>query len=116
MRCSEQVASVVVDLCQRFPEKVNPLFELLLKSPAPQVRLLILRRLDEIALNENLVNSVVLSENLEGPDWRVREEVAKHMAYLLSSTQGTPQLEKLIDIVGSERAVERSTCSCSWTK
>ena len=95
---TEQVASVVVDLCKLFPEKVNPLFELLLKSPAPQVRLLILRRLDEVALNESLVSSVVLTENLDGPDWRVREEVAKHMAYLLASTQGTPQLEKLIDI------------------
>ena len=99
MSSSEQVASVVVDLCKLFPEKVNPLFELLLKSPAPQVRLLILRRLDEVALNESLVSSVVLTENLDGPDWRVREEVAKHMAYLLASTQGTPQLEKLIDIV-----------------
>ena len=105
MNSREQVAGVVVDLGKVYPNNVKPLFELLLNSPAPQVRLLLLRRLNEVTLNETLVSRVVLDENLDGPDWRVREEVAKHMAYLLSATKDTPQQDKLIDIVCDEREV-----------
>ena len=105
MKCSEQITGVVIDLSKLFPDKVATLFDLLLTSPTPQVRLLLLRRLNEVTLNETLVRRVVLDEGLDGPDWRVREEVAKHMAYLLSSTQGSPQQDKLIEIV-SERKFE----------
>lgn len=97
--CSEQITGVVIDLSKLFPEKVASLFDLLLTSPTPQVRLLLLRRLNEVTLNESLVRRVVLDEGLDGPDWRVREEVAKHMAYLLNSTKGSPQQDKLIEIV-----------------
>ncbi|KAK8804943.1 hypothetical protein WA171_006908 [Blastocystis sp. BT1] len=95
---TEQITGVVIDLSKLFPDKVATLFDLLLTSPTPQVRLLLLRRLNEVTLNETLVRRVVLDEGLDGPDWRVREEVAKHMAYLLSSTQGSPQQDKLIEI------------------
>ena len=76
MNGSEQIASVVIDLAPAFPEKTAALFDLLLTSPTPQVRLLLLRRLNEVTLNESLVRCVVLDESLDGPDWRVREEVA----------------------------------------
>ena len=97
---SEQIASVVIDLAPAFPEKTAALFDLLLTSPTPQVRLLLLRRLNEVTLNESLVRCVVLDESLDGPDWRVREEVAKHMACLLSATKDSPQQAKLLEIVG----------------
>ena len=102
MKCSEQITGVVIDLSKLFPDKVPPLFDLLLTSPTPQVRLLLLRRLNEVTLNETLVRRVVLDEGLDGPDWRVREEVAKHMAYLLSATRESEQQGKLLEIV-SER-------------
>lgn len=96
----EQIASVVIDLGCVLPDKVNALFDLLLASPSPEVRLLLLRRLDEVTLTQSLVSRVVLDESLDGPDWRVREEVAKHMAYLLSATKDTDQQARLLDIVG----------------
>ena len=95
---TEQIASVVIDLAPAFPEKTAALFDLLLTSPTPQVRLLLLRRLNEVTLNESLVRCVVLDESLDGPDWRVREEVAKHMACLLSATKDSPQQAKLLEI------------------
>ena len=100
MNGSEQIASVVIDLAPAFPEKTAALFDLLLTSPTPQVRLLLLRRLNEVTLNESLVRCVVLDESLDGPDWRVREEVAEHMACLLSATKDSPQQAKLLEIVG----------------
>lgn len=95
---TEQITGVVIDLSKLFPDKVPPLFDLLLTSPTPQVRLLLLRRLNEVTLNETLVRRVVLDEGLDGPDWRVREEVAKHMAYLLSATRESEQQGKLLEI------------------
>ena len=94
------MTSVVIDIGPIFPDKVSALFDLLLQAPSPEVRLLLLRRLDEVALTPALVNRVVLEESLDGPDWRVREEVAKHMACLLSATKDSPQQAKLLEIVG----------------
>lgn len=117
MTCREQIASVVIDLGCVLPDKVSALFDLLLASPSPEVRLLLLRRLDEVTLTQSLVSRVVLDESLDGPDWRVREEVAKHMAYLLSATKDTDQQARLLDIVGcGGRGVTGSTCTSSWTR
>lgn len=99
LTCSEMIAGVIVDLSSIYPDIVEPIFRVLLEDPTPQVRLIFLQRLDEIQLNENLINRLVLDEALEGPAWRIREEIAKHMSCLLKATQDSPQQQALLNIV-----------------
>ena len=96
---SETIASVVVDLSIIYPDLVTPLITALLDDPLPQVHLIFLQRLNEIHLNEYLIRRLVLEESMEGPNWRVREEVAKHMACLLVAAKDTPQMALLLTIV-----------------
>lgn len=96
---SEMIANVIIDLSSIYPDIVEPIVRVLLEDPSPQVRLIFLQRLDEIQLNENLINRLVLDETLEGPAWRIREEIAKHMSHLLKATENTPQQQALLNIV-----------------
>ena len=99
MTLRESVAGVIIDLISMYPKEMEPLLDKLLTSPTPAVRLLLLKRLDEIKLTESIIQKVILSESLDGPDWRVRDEVANHMAYLLKATNGTEMQLRLLDIV-----------------
>ena len=96
---SETVAGVMVDLSAVFPELVAPELSTLMNNLIPQVRLLLLQRLDEIQLNEELVNRLVLESPMDGPLWRIREEIARHICCLLVATKDTPQQEAVNEMV-----------------
>ena len=82
-----------------FPDEMAALFPLLLTNHNSQVRLIILRRLNEITLTEEQIKQIVLDEKLDGSDWRVREEVARHMDCLLKYTETNVLKERLLSIV-----------------
>lgn len=110
----ETVAGVIVDLGTVYPDLVEPSYTALLNNLTPQVRLLLLQRLNEIHLNEEMNRRLVLESSLEGPFWRIREEIARHMSYLLKATKDTPQQDAMNEIVVLWREFHYSICVCLW--
>ena len=100
---SEVVASVSIDLFKSYPEEIPGLFNVLFEDITPQVRLIFLKRLNELTLTSEIIQKLVFEASLDDQNWRVREEIANHMNHLLASTQESSSQEQhksLITIVG----------------
>ena len=100
---SEVVASVSIDLFKSYPEEIPGLFNVLFEDITPQVRLIFLKRLNELTLTSEIIQKLVFEASLDDQNWRVREEIANHMNHLLASTKESSSQEQhksLITIVG----------------
>lgn len=95
----EEVANVVIELLSTFPDHMNALFPLLLSNTTSQVRLIILRRVDTITLTEEQVQTIVLEKQVEPLEWRVREEIARHIDCFLRDVKKGELQEKVLELV-----------------
>ena len=92
----------MIELLSTFSDRMNALLPLLLGNTTSQVRLIILRKVDTITLTEEQVKLLILEKQAEPLEWRVREEIARHMDCFLREVEKEEIKEKVLELVGME--------------